>query len=258
MQFTEINPYQALELPGNIQSVIQHNMYSEPDCDITIASNKAIPNIRWNNSILEVAYTKNSSTLKKYYKCKYLELYNPDYALKNLDSSSDLYSEDIHQGILRSKDIEIIWGKLPPNLNSLRQAIFDYVVNKHDGLVYSKEYHWPRAFVYCLQILEAYGAISYYRFMQPLHCKNYDLVTACEIPNKLSTNLIANQAQVLTTVVSKAKKEIEEMGASLTTLSSLRDCLDSHPDIAPLLEGICLLVLAALAKPERYRSWIHP
>jgi hypothetical protein len=257
MQFVEINPYQALELPGDVQSVIQHNMYSEPDCGVTIASNKAMPNLRWNNSVLEVTYTKYSSTLKKYYKCKYLEMYNPDYALKDLDASSNLYSEYVHQGILRSKDIEIIWGKLPPNLTSLRQAIFDYVVNKHDGLAYSKEYHWPRAFLYCLQLLEAYGAISYYRFMQPLHCKNYDLVSACEIPNTLPTNLIAKQAQVLITVVGKAKKEIEDMKSSLTTLSSLRDCLDSNQDIAPLLEGICLLILAALAKPERYRTWIH-
>jgi hypothetical protein len=93
--------------------------------------------------------------------------------------------------------------------------------------------------------------------MQPLHCKNYDLVSSCEIPNKLATNLIAKQAQTLNVTVSKAKKEIEEMGASLTTLSALKDCLDSNQDIAPLLEGICLLILASLAKPERYRAWIH-
>ena len=255
--FKDISRYAQIVEPGNILSVKQTIIDKSNEAYYTISGNVITPKLGWKNSVIEVSYSYNNSSAKSYYRCCYLTEYNPDYLLKSMDTSNSMYNTDMHNGVLFSNDLKILWGKLPPKLSSLRRSIFDYVVDKHEDLSYTKEYHWARAFTYCLQLMSSYGIISYYRYLQPIHCKDYDLINSLEIPGIITPNFIAEQGQTLTTLVADCKKELQDLGIPLNTLSSLRDFVDSNPGTGTLLEGVCLLILATLTKPEEYNTWIH-
>jgi hypothetical protein len=184
-------------------------------------------------------------------------IYNPDYLLKHLDSAGlDVKDTCYHKGILRNNDIQIIWGSLPKNLSLLRESIFDYVVNKHINVEYNKPFHWARAYTYCLQLLDSYGLISIYRYLQPLHCKNYEILPSLEIEDVITPNYIDKEGTTISTLVAKVKKELQELGTPLQTIEALRDFSDSNQGTGPLLEGFCLIVLGSLTKPKEFNSWI--
>ena len=258
MMINSISRYESIEMPGTIISVVQNVLDKSPPVTVVISGNKVSPKLSWKDSVISITYSTPMQTqVTKLFRCLVQTLYNPDYLLKHLDSlGSDIKDECYHKGILRSNDLDIIWGSLPKNLSLLRESIFDYVVNKHTNIEYNKPYHWARAYTYCLQLLDAYGLISVYRYLQPIHCKNYEILPRLEIEDVITPNYIDKEGTTISTLVAKVKKELQELGTPLQTIEPLKDFSDSNQGSGALLEGFCLIILGSLTKPKEFDTWI--
>jgi hypothetical protein len=251
-----INKYEKIKVQGTISEVIITTNNLEPEPSYSINLNTVEPSLEWPSCVIKVAYSIGSATSSSYFKCINNNNYNPDYVLKTLTSENITSNIHLHMGILRERDIEIIYGTLPKQLSKLRRSILNYIADQHEDIEYDRPYHWCRAYIASLQMLEGFGLISFYRYIQPLHCKEYSLLQSLVIPKIIKTNQAAEKASTLIPLVAKCKSELQSLGISLDSLASIADCLDSNRSIAPLLEGICILILAGLTKPERFKTWI--
>jgi hypothetical protein len=252
----QLSKYSEIKELGTITNVVQHTTDLSPGVSITISSNIVKPDIAWKSSVIEITYTYNSSSAKSFYYVQDLSIFLPDYKIEQCTSKQEVIDTCEAYGILRKKDLDIIYGNLPPKLKSLRSSILNYLAWPIDSLDSSNKCSWPRAFAYAVQLLSSYGLISFYRYLQPLHCKNYSLLDSITVPEVIPPNLISNKAEQLTGLVASCKAEMQKQGMPLDTLSTIQDCLDSNRQIAPLLEGICLVVLASLVKDKEYDNWI--
>jgi hypothetical protein len=251
-----LSKYSEIKELGNITSIVQHTIDLSPSVGLSITNNIAKPDIAWKSGVIEVAYSYNSTQAKSFYYVQDLSSFLPDYKIQQCTTKQQVIETCEAYGILREKDLDIIYGRLPPKLKSLRASILNYLAWPVESLDQTNKCSWPRAFVYALQLLSSYGLISFYRYLQPLHCRNYYLLDSVTIPEVIPPNFISNKAIKLTELVSNCKAEMQKLGMPLDTLDSIKDCLDSNREIAPLLEGICIVILASLVKDKEYSNWI--
>lgn len=252
----QLSKYSEIRELGTILSIQQHVIDKSPQVTYTIEGNVAKPDLHWKSGIVEVDYSYNNSTSKSFYYVQDLSLFLPDYKLAECSTKEEIIQVCEAYGILRSKDLDIVYGNLPNKLKSLRATILNYLAWPIDTIDNANKCSWPRAFAYALQLLNSYGLASFYRYLQPLHCKNYSLIDTTIIPEVIPPNLIADKATKLIDLVSSCKAEMQKEGMPLNTLDTITECLDSNREIAPLLEGICLVILASLLKNQEYNNWI--
>jgi hypothetical protein len=252
----QLSKYSEIKELGTITNVVQHTTDLSPGVSITTNSNIVKPDISWKSSVIEVTYTYNNLAAKSFYYVQDLSTFLPDYKLEQCSTKQQIIDTCESYGILRSKDLDIIYGQLPPKLKSLRATILSYLAFPLDNLDNTNKCSWPRAFAYAIQLLSSYGLISFYRYLQPLHCKNYTLLDSTIIPDVIPPNFISDKAVKLVELVASCKAEMQKYNMPLDTLDPIKECLDSNREIAPLLEGICLVILASLVKGKEYSNWI--
>ncbi len=252
----QLTKYSEIKELGTITNIVQHVTDLSPYVSYTIQGNIAKPDIAWKSSVIEVTYEYNTSEAKSFYYVQDLSMFLPDYRIAVCTTKKEIIDVCEAYGLLREKDLDIIYGNLPTKLKSLRATILSYLAFPVNNISQDNKCSWPRAFAYSIQLLSSYGLISFYRYLQPVHCKNYSLLDSVVIPDVIPPNFISDKASVLSDLVSSCKAEMQRYGMPLNTLDTLKECLDSNREIAPLLEGICLVILASLLKDKEFEEWI--